>query len=118
MAVTPSNITVIELKEVSTQTQSCLKDAILNKINWEDRGIKIDGEHLSHLIFPGDIVLIAESTSELQNMLQDIHDASKSVGLNMHLGKTKVMCNSAVEKTKVKVEGRQIKDVESYIYLG
>ena len=62
--------------------------AIINKINWENKGVRIDGEHLSHLIFADDIVLIANSTSKLQDMLQDIHDISKPVGLKMHLGKT------------------------------
>ena len=27
---------------------ACLQDAIINKINWEGKGINIDGEHLSH----------------------------------------------------------------------
>ena len=53
---------------------SCLQDAIIGKIHWKDRGIKIDGEYLSHLIFANHIVLIAELTSELQKMLQDIHE--------------------------------------------
>ena len=30
---------------------ACLQDAIINQINWEDKGINIDGEHLSHLVF-------------------------------------------------------------------
>ena len=77
---------------------SCLQDAIIGKVNWKDRGIKIDGEYLSHLIFTDNIVLIAELTSELQKMLQDIHETSKPVGLNMHLGKTKVMWNPVVNK--------------------
>ena len=67
---------------------SCLQDAIIGKISWKDRGIKIDGEYLFHLIFAHCIVLIAKSTSELQKMIQDIHETSKPIGLNMHLGKT------------------------------
>ena len=96
---------------------SCLQDAIIGKINWKDRGIKIDGEYLSHLIFADDIVLIAKSTSELQKMVQDIQETSKSVGLNMHLGKTKVMCNPAVNKTDININGRKIEEVDNYIYL-
>ena len=48
---------------------SCLQDAIIGKISWKDRGIKIDGEYLSHLIFANHIVLITKSTSELQKMV-------------------------------------------------
>ena len=84
---------------------SCLQYAIINKINWENKGVRIDGEYLSHLIF--DIVLIANSTSKLQEMLQDIHDISKPVGLKMHLGKTKVMCNKHVNKDDVILEDRR-----------
>ena len=97
---------------------SCLQDLIISKINWKDRGIKINDEYLSHLIFTDDIVLIAESTSELQKMVQDIHETSKPVGLNMHLGKTKVMCNSVVNNTDIVINGRKIEEVDSYICLG
>ena len=97
---------------------SCLQHAIINKINWENKGVRIDGEHLSHLIFADDIVLIANSTSKLQDMLQDIHDISKLVGLKMHLGKTKIMCNKHVNKDDVIVDGKKIEEVDSYVYLG
>ena len=97
---------------------SCLQHAIINKINWENKGVRIDGEYLSHLIFADDIVLIANSTSKLQDMLQDIHDISKPVGLKMHLGKTKIMCNKHVNKDDVIVDGKKIEEVDSYVYLG
>ena len=84
----------------------------------ENKGVRIDGEHLSHLIFADDIVLIANSTSKLQDMLQDIHDISKPVGLKMHLGKTKIMCNKHVNKDDVIVDGKKIEEVDSYVYLG
>ena len=79
--------------------------------------VRIDGEYLSHLIFADDIVLIANSTSKLQEMLQDIHDISKPVGLKMHLGKTKVMCNKHVNKDDVIVDGKKIEEVDRYVYL-
>ena len=50
-------------------------------------------------------------------MLQDIYETSKPVGLNMHLGKTKVMCNSVVNKMAISINGRKIKEVNSYIFL-
>ena len=87
---------------------SCLQYTIINnKINWENKGVKIDSEHLSHLIFANGIVLIANSSSKLEEMLQDIRDISKPVGLKVHLGKTKVMCNKHVNKDDVSVHGKQ-----------
>ena len=85
-----------------------LQDTIIGKINWKDRCIKINGEYLPHLIFADDIVLIAKSTSDLQKRVQDIQETSKQLGLNMHLGKTKVMCNPVVNKTDININGRKI----------
>ena len=84
----------------------------------ENKGVRIYGEYLSHLIFADDIVLIANSTSKLQEMLQDIHDISKPVGLKMHLGKTKVTCNKHLNKNDVIINEKKIEEVNSYVYLG
>ena len=96
---------------------SCLQYAIINKINWESNGVTTDGEYLSNLIFANDIILIANSTSKLQEMLQDIHYISKPVCVKMHLEKIKVMCNKHVNKDDVIVDGKKIKEVDRYIYL-
>ena len=95
-----------------------IKSSIHMHCVYINKGVRIDGEHLSHLIFADDIVLIANSTSKLQDMLQDIHDISKPVGLTMHLGKTKIMCNKHVNKDDVIVDGKKIEEVDSYVYLG
>ena len=42
-------------------------------------------------------------------MVQDIHETSTPVGLNMHLGKTKVMCNSVVNKKDISINGGRFK---------
>ena len=97
---------------------ACLQDSIINKINWEDKGINIDGEHLSHLIFADDIVLVAKSPEELESMLTDIHLASKPVGLSMNLSKTKVMLNESVTTSTVAVDGNTIEKADRYVYLG
>ena len=70
------------------------------------------------LFFTDDIVLIVNSTSKLQEMLLDIHEISKEVGLQMHLGKTKVMCNKRVNKDDVIVVGKKIEEVGRYAHLG
>ena len=38
----------------------CLQDASNNEIIWNEKGIDIDGEHLSYLIFTDDIVPSAQ----------------------------------------------------------
>ena len=35
----------------------------------------------------------------------------------MHLGKTKVMCNPAINKTDINISGRKIEEVDNYVYL-
>ena len=35
----------------------------------------------------------------------------------MHLGKTKVLCKSVVNKTDISINGRKTKEVNSYIYI-
>ena len=35
----------------------------------------------------------------------------------MNLGKTTVMCNPAVNKTDININGRKIKEVDNYIYV-
>ena len=97
---------------------SCLQDKIIDKINWEERGINIDGELLAHLEFADDIIVIAHTPEELQKTLQDLNDSSQPVGLKMHLGKTKVMFNKNTTKDQIKVSGKKIEEVENYIYLG
>ena len=97
---------------------ACLQDAIINKINWEDKEINIDGEHLSHLIFADDIVLVAKSPEELESMLTDTHLASKPVGLNMNLSKTMVMLNANATTSTVAVDGNTIEKVDRYVYFG
>ena len=91
---------------------ACLQDAIINKINWEDKGINIDGEHLSHLIFADDIVLVAKSPEELESMLTGIYLASKPVGLRMNLIKTKVMLNENAITSTVAVDGNIIEKLD------
>ena len=96
---------------------ACLQDAIINKINWEDKRINIDGEHLSNLIFADDIVLVATSPEELESMLTDIHLASKPVGISMNLSKTKVMLNESATTSTVAVDGNTIEKVDRYAGL-
>ena len=103
---------------ISPKLVSCLQHAIINKINWENKGIRIDSEYLSHLIFADDIVLIPNSTSKLQEILKDIYDISQHVDLKMHLRKTKILCNKHVNKDNVIVDRRGLRRSTDKYILG
>ena len=40
------------------------------------------------------------------------------MGLNMHLGKTKVMLNKHTNKATVTINGKTVEEVAEYVYLG
>ncbi|CAD6195925.1 unnamed protein product [Caenorhabditis auriculariae] len=92
------------------------------KHDWEDsadiRGIDIDGKVLTNLRFTDDIVLFSSSTTELSSMLKDLDEVGKKIGLKMNVKKTQGMKNSFCDQGKVTLEGRDLQEVTSYIYLG
>ena len=64
------------------------------------RGIHVTGSHgenelLTNLRFADDIILLATSRSHVKHMLQDLIDAAAKRGLEIHIGKTKVLANDA-----------------------
>lgn len=100
---------------ISPRLFTATLENIFRSLDWEEKGIKINGEYLSHLRFADDIFLCSGNTQELQQMLQELADESKMRGLKMNLSKTKVMTEN---NTSVMVNNKQIENVESYIYLG
>ena len=98
---------------------ACLERAF-QQLNWSEKGIRIDGEHLSHLRFADDIFVCAPTKEQLQEMLAELNQASKSVGLHMNFSKTKIMCNKYIEQEDeiLEIENQQIEEVDHYIYLG
>ena len=66
-----------------------------NELDWEDKGIKIDGKRLSNLRFADDIFLIGESREEVENLIQELIVACKKVGLEINVNKTKYMSNAS-----------------------
>ena len=96
---------------------SAMEDAF-RTLEWQAYGINIDGEHLTHLRFADDILLLSHDPLELQTMIRELSDASQMVGLNMNIKKTKVMMSNKLQNKTITVNGRVIEQVENYIYLG
>ena len=57
----------------------------------DEKSMKIDGEIIDHLRFGDDVILLASSLEELQEIVQDLNKESKLIGLKMNLLKTKIM---------------------------
>ena len=85
---------------ISPKLFTATLESMFRRLNWENKGVKIDGEFLSHLRFADDIFLCTETPQKLQQMLQELSDESRQMGLKMNITKTKVM---VVDDTPINV---------------
>ncbi|GBP81972.1 LINE-1 reverse transcriptase homolog [Eumeta japonica] len=90
-------------------------ETIIGKLNWEKVGININGRYLSHLRFADDIVLLSESTNQLQEMINTLHEESRKVGLEINLTKTNIMTNHT--EKPIYLENSSLTYANAYIYL-
>ena len=103
---------------ISPKLFTATLESIFRRLNWENKGVKIDGQFLSNLRFADDIFLCAETPQELtrlQHMLQELSDESRRMGLKMNIAKTNVM---AVDNTPINVNNVLIENVPGYVHLG
>jgi hypothetical protein len=79
-----------------------LFNAVLEKVfrkiqpKWVEKGwgVKVGGKRLTNLRFADDVILVASSKKQITTMLEDLATAAAEVGLQIHMGKTKVLSNS------------------------
>nr|CDJ95062.1 unnamed protein product [Haemonchus contortus] len=95
---------------------TALNHAML-QLDWDDKGINIDGRKLSNLRSVDDIVLISQNREELQQMVQELDDVSKAIGLTMNRSKTMVMRNEWADASPITLEGTTLPFTNSYVYL-
>ena len=86
---------------------------VFQRLEWEAVGLRINGENISHLRFADDIVLIGNTSSELQTMINQLNEESNKLGMKMNLKKTKVMFNKFTRQAEVQVNGAFIKKLKS-----
>ena len=99
---------------ISPKLFTATLESIIRRLNWENKGVKIDGEFLSNLRFADGIFLCTETPQELQQMLQELSDESRRMGLKMNIEKTKVI---VVDNTLINVNNVLIENVQGYVYL-
>ena len=100
---------------ISPKLFTATLEGIFRRLNWQNKGVKLDWEFLSNLRFADDIFLCTETPQELQHMLQGLSDESRRMGLKMNIAKTKVM---VIDNTPTNVNNVLIENVHGYVYLG
>ncbi|KAK6757103.1 hypothetical protein RB195_015120 [Necator americanus] len=90
----------------------------MRKLEWDDMGVKIDGRQLHHLRFADDIVLITPSISQAERMLTEFAETCGCIGLELNLQKTMFMRNGWVSDAPFTLNGTNISECTSYVYLG
>ncbi len=91
---------------------------VMKSLDWNERGIRVDGRFLSNLRFADDIVLFSSSINEAETMLKELNEVGKTIGLRINRKKTQFMKNGLIEDTELKLEGSPITETSSYVYLG
>ncbi len=91
---------------ISPKLFTATLESIFRRLNWENKGVKIDGEFLSNLRFADGIFLCTETPQQLQQMLQELSHESRRMGLKMNIAKTKVMVvdNNPINVNNVLIE--------------
>ena len=77
-----------------------------------------NGEHVNHLRFADDIVLISSNGDEIKEMLNQLNKESCKLGMKINMKKTKVMCNKYATQGTVQIGTQEVEHVDDYVYLG
>uniref|UniRef100_A0A0K0D7T9 Reverse transcriptase domain-containing protein n=1 Tax=Angiostrongylus cantonensis TaxID=6313 RepID=A0A0K0D7T9_ANGCA len=80
-------------------------------------GVKIDGRQIHHLRFADDVVLITPDIIQAERMLADFDKAFVKIGLRLNLTKTIFMKNGLVSLVPSTLNGTNISEWSSYVYL-
>ncbi|PIO69502.1 hypothetical protein TELCIR_08667 [Teladorsagia circumcincta] len=74
-------------------------------------------DHLLDVVY-NDIVLFSNSITEAETMLNELNEAGSRIGLRVNRRKTQFMKNSWCEEHHMTINGLQILETNSYVYLG
>ncbi|KAK6767015.1 hypothetical protein RB195_026343 [Necator americanus] len=78
---------VRQVDTISPKTFTATLKNAMRKLEWDDRGVKVDGRQLHHLRFADDIVLISSSISQAERMLTKFDETCGCFSLLLKLEK-------------------------------
>ncbi|KAK6733427.1 hypothetical protein RB195_017267 [Necator americanus] len=90
----------------------------MRELEWDDMGVEVDDRHLHHLPFADDIVLITLRISQAERMLTEFDETCGCIGLQLNLQKTMFMRNGWISDAPFTLNGTNISECTSYVYLG
>ena len=99
----------------------CSEEILAEALNESQEGIVINGEVINNIRYADDTALLADSMEGLQILLSKVYTASKDMGLNMNVSKTKYMVISKaplINNIQIKLNNATIERVLQYKYLG
>jgi len=73
---------------------------------------------LDDVDFADDIALISSTREQMQQEVRSLSTNSKGIGLKVNAEKTKLLRLNTSNTEKVQVDGQDIEEVESFVYLG
>ncbi len=100
---------------LSANLFNCILEKIFRGLNWEGKGLKINGEWLHNIHFADDVVITAKNTEELSGMVREIMERSKRAGLELNFNKTKIIGTG--EPKNINVGEKEIEEIKEIIYL-
>ena len=90
----------------------------IRELEWEEKGIRVDGRRLHHLRFADDVVIFARDTVEATDMLAEFAEACGRAGLRINVKKTQYMATPGTAPGTVQLDDVPLEKVDSYVYLG
>src|ERR1043165_5114230 len=80
-------------------------------------GIHVGGRRITNLRYADDIVLMASTEAELQDLVTRLDREGRKKGLEINMSKTKCMALSG-NQCNIKIQDIRIEQVETFVYLG
>ena len=107
----PVNIGLRQGSAISPLLFIMVMELISKKISMKDV--------LRKMMYADDLAIIAESKQEIQEVLEEWKEVFKKHGLRMKLEKTEVMwVGHQREELNIRLDGKEIKQVDGFVYLG